>query len=122
MTKKMSQKDLDKLTKPEIKFFDVSDPKAKVPNTVALVSYPRSGNTLLRAYLDKIMGIATGSGGSPGDKLIIALKEGGFAGETITDKRVHVIKTHSPERSGRNKFPAERAILLVRSPLDVLIS
>ena len=68
------------------------------------------------------MGLATGSGGSPQDKLIVALKEGGFEGETITDKRVQVIKTHSPERSGRNKFPAERAILLVRSPLDALIS
>jgi len=93
-----------------------------LPDTVALTSYPRSGNTLLRSYLEKIMGIATGSGGSPGDKLIQKLKAGGFAGETITDKRTHIIKTHSPDRSGKNMFLAERAILLVRNPLDVLVS
>lgn len=68
------------------------------------------------------MGVATGSGGILADGLIKILKEGGFEGESITDKRVHIIKTHSPERSGKNKFPAERAILLVRNPLDALFS
>ena len=29
--------------------------------TVILASYPRSGNTLLRAYLEKMMGLVTGS-------------------------------------------------------------
>jgi hypothetical protein len=87
-----------------------------------MISFPRSGNTLLRAYLEKIMGLHTGSGGSPKDKMIIQLKNGGFNGETITDKRVIVVKTHSPERVGRGAFDAERAILLVRSPLDALTS
>jgi hypothetical protein len=89
---------------------------------VALVSYPRSGNTLLRGYLEKIMGLATGSGGLLSDLLIDKLKRGGFHGESITDHRVHIIKTHSPERSGKNPFLANRAILLVRNPLDVLVS
>ncbi len=29
--------------------------------TIILASYPRSGNTLLRAYLEKLMGLVTGS-------------------------------------------------------------
>lgn len=75
MTTKHSQKELDKIRKtPSVKFFDISDPEAKQADTVALVSYPRSGNTLLRGYLERIMGLATGSGGSPSDKLIQALK------------------------------------------------
>lgn len=37
---------------------------------VTLISYPRSGNTLVRVYLDTIMGVYTGSGGSPTDPLI----------------------------------------------------
>jgi len=71
-----------------------------------MVSYPRSGNTLLRAYVEKIMGIATGSGGQLRDNLIHILKEGGFEGESITDKRVHIVKTHCPERNGMNAFSA----------------
>ena len=86
------------------------------------MSYPRSGNTLLRAYIEKIMGISTGSGGQLSDALIDRLKQGGFKAESMTDKRVHIVKTHSPERSGKNGFYSRRIVLLVRNPLDVLVS
>ena len=46
----------------------------------------------------------------------------GLAGEGLVDKRVLVIKSHYPERYGKTKFGAERAILLVRSPLDCITS
>jgi len=46
----------------------------------------------------------------------------GLAGEGLVDKRVWTIKTHYPERYGKTKFGAERAILLVRSPLDCITS
>ena len=46
----------------------------------------------------------------------------GLAGEGLVDKRVLVVKTHYPERYGKTKFYAERAILLVRNPLDSIVS
>jgi|TARA_B110000285_G_scaffold48837_1_gene55397 hypothetical protein len=85
-------------------------------------SYPRSGNTLLRAYLEKIMGLTTGSDCDISKKLNVALMNMGLAGEGLVDKRVWIIKTHYPERYGKTKFGAERCILLVRSPLDCITS
>lgn len=91
-------------------------------DTVIMTSYPRSGNTLLRAYLEKIMGLITGSDCDITKKLNVALMDLGLAGEGLVDKRVWIVKTHYPERYGKTRFGAERAILLVRSPLDCITS
>ena len=91
-------------------------------DSVIMSSYPRSGNTLLRAYLEKIMGLVSGSDCDISKKLNVALMNMGLAGEGLVDKRVWVIKTHYPERYGKTKFGAERCILLVRSPLDCITS
>lgn len=85
-------------------------------------SFPRSGNTLLRAYLEKIMGLTSGSDCDITKKLNKDLMLMGLAGEGLVDKRVWVVKTHYPERYGKTKFYAERAILLVRNPLDSITS
>ena len=53
-----------------------------------LASYPRSGSTLLRAYLEKILGLVTGSDSNLEHKLSQFLKESGLAGEGIVDGRV----------------------------------
>lgn len=87
-----------------------------------MVSFPRSGNTLLRAYLEKIMGLTSGSDCDITKKLNKDLMMMGLAGEGLVDKRVMVVKTHYPERYGKTKFYAERAILLVRNPLDAIVS
>ena len=87
-----------------------------------MVSFPRSGNTLLRAYLEKIMGLTSGSDCDITKKLNKDLMFMGLAGEGLVDKRVWVVKTHYPERYGKTKFYAERAILLVRNPLDAITS
>jgi len=50
---------IDKL--PEIKFLDMEAGETNDQDTVMMASFPRSGNTLLRAYLEKIMGLSTGS-------------------------------------------------------------
>jgi len=52
---------------------------------IALASYPRSGNTMLRAYLEKIMGLATGSDGDIDKKLVKQLMENGFVAEGLAD-------------------------------------
>lgn len=89
---------------------------------VVMASYPRSGNTLLRGYLERIMGLVTGSDCDITKKLNLELMEMGLAGEGLVDKRVWVVKTHYPERYGKTKFGAERVILLVRCPLDCMTS
>jgi hypothetical protein len=89
---------------------------------VVMASYPRSGNTLLRGYIEKIMGIVTGSDTDTSHSLNKALYTAGLVGEGLVDKRVWVIKTHYPERFGGTKFGAERCILLVRNPLDAMLS
>ena len=87
-----------------------------------MVSFPRSGNTLLRAYLEKIMGLTSGSDCDITKKLNKDLMMMGLAGEGLVDKRVMIVKTHYPERYGKTKFYAERAILLVRNPVDSITS
>lgn len=75
---------------------------------VALASYPRSGNSLLRKYLEEITLIITGSDASPDKKLIRDLKEAGLKGEGKTDSKVWIVKTHFPERFGPGKFFAQK--------------
>lgn len=106
---------------PSQHFFDGKEDSENL-DTVVMTSYPRSGNTLLRAYLEKIMGLITGSDCDITKKLNVALMDLGLAGEGLVDKRVWVVKTHYPERYGKTRFGAERAILLVRSPLDCITS
>ena len=53
--------DDEQLNLPEIKWIEKGNSDHK---TIVLTSYSRSGNTMLRAYLEKIMGLATGSDGN----------------------------------------------------------
>lgn len=91
-------------------------------DSVIMSSYPRSGNTLLRGYLERVMGLVTGSDCDITRYLNRELMEMGLAGEGLTDKRVWVVKSHFPERFGNTKFGCERVILLVRNPLDCITS
>ena len=68
------------------------------------------------------MGLTSGSDCDITKKLNKDLMLMGLAGEGLVDKRVWVVKTHYPERYGKTKFYAERAILLVRNPLDAITS
>jgi len=93
-----------------------------VPPSV-LVSYPRSGNTLLRHLLERLTGIVTGSDNRPDRKLSrdLAIHHNLVGEGIVTPHRVSIIKTHYPERPG-SRFGAGRAILLVRNPYDAIDS
>mmetsp|Transcript_11080 Transcript_11080/g.16849 ORF Transcript_11080/g.16849 Transcript_11080/m.16849 type:complete len:293 (+) Transcript_11080:1450-2328(+) len=118
-TKIESEEDRLKVVKPEVKFIKGGDHDH---DQTIMVSFPRSGNTMLRAYLEKILGVSTGSDGDIKAKLIGELMQRGLAGEGLVDKRVFVVKSHYPERWGRQRFYCERAILLVRNPIDSITS
>ncbi len=89
---------------------------------VALASYPRSGNSLLRSLLEKLYGVTTGSDADPKRTLNQQLVDMGMVGEGVVDERVWIVKTHFPERMGKVKFNAKRAIVLVRNPFDCIVS
>lgn len=89
---------------------------------VLLASYPRSGNTLIRSYLEKITGVVTGSDHILDLKLNRDLFELGMAGEGKIDDTVWIVKSHYPERLGHSPLNVNRCILMVRSPFDSLWS
>ena len=64
------------------------------------------------------MGLVTGSDVDIKLHLNSTLLELGLAGEGLADDSVWVVKTHYPERLQKITYGTERAILLVRSPLD----
>jgi len=105
---------------PELHFLN-GNPKP-FKDKIVLASYPRCGNTMTRANLEKVMGIPTGSDGNINLKLILELMEKGLPGEGLVDDRVWISKTHYPERYSSSRFGANRAILAVRSPLDCITS
>ena len=90
---------------------------------IALASYPRSGNSLVRRLLESITGIVTGSDTKPGRGMAELLRDSGLIGEGETKKeKVWVVKTHFPERLGWQRFKVQRAILLVRHPINAIKS
>lgn len=93
-------------------------------NGTLLVSYPRSGNTLMRTLLERVTGIVTGSDTRPDRSLSKELAEKhGMVGEGITQaSKVVFVKTHWPERTGNQVYEGKRAILLVRNPYDAIDS
>lgn len=100
------------------RFMEISE----YTETVALASYPRSGNTLVRHLLERITGIYTGSDTRPLRFLAEDLRDRGLLGESVVGKRVWVVKTHYPERQGWKYFPIHRCILLVRNPFNSIDS
>lgn len=89
---------------------------------IILTSYPRSGNTLIRSYLEKITSVYTGSDCDVKRKLNRDLLELGMQGEGRINDSVWIVKTHYPERTGFQKFNASKSIVIIRSPIDCLTS
>jgi hypothetical protein len=78
----ISQAQVDRL--PELHYFkDIEEPQRK--DTVVMTSYPRSGNTLLRTLLEKVMGVVTGSDCNSALVLNKELMELGLIGEGLVD-------------------------------------
>lgn len=104
------------------RFLTPEESAANAGLKVALASYPRCGNSLLRSLLEKLTGIVTGSDSDERRALIRQLKAMGFEGEGVTDGSVLAVKTHFPERLGRSSFAATKVVVLVRNPFDAIVS
>lgn len=97
--------------------------RRKLSGTV-LVSYPRSGNSLLRTLLERTTGVVTGSDTRPDRALSRELAEmHNLVGEGVTlPTAVAFVKSHWPERAGNTVLTAKRTVLLVRNPFDAIDS
>jgi hypothetical protein len=112
-----------------LRFWDrLSDNDNKMREQLAgtvLVSYPRSGNSLLRTLLERTTGVVTGSDTRPDRALSKELAEmHNLVGEGVTGQQaVAFVKSHWPERAGNTvQLTAKRTILLVRNPFDAIDS
>merc|ERR1712165_201705 len=63
-------------------------------NKVAFCSFPRSGNTFMRRYIELLTGISTGADNTL--NVVIDLQMQGLKGEDTVDDTCWVIKSHSP--------------------------
>lgn len=50
------------------------------------------------------------------------LRDKGMHGEGVVDSRVWIVKTHYPERFEVCPFKANKCVLLVRNPIDAIVS
>lgn len=87
-----------------------------------LVSYPRSGNSLVRRLIESNSGYITGSDTRYNRTLSASLLEYGYQGEGIIDDSVIIVKSHYPERPGYVKYKTSNVILVVRNPFDAIES
>ena len=93
--------------------------------SVALVSYPGSGNTWVRGILEVATGICTGA-----IYCDASLRSQGFIGEGLQSGSVLVVKTHgsaamwlgSQLRRSKRKAYFGSAIFIVRNPLNALVA
>lgn len=91
---------------------------------VIFASFPRSGNTFTRKYLESITGIVTGSDNHTLMSLLsLECSLPGFKGELQVDSKVWVNKTHFPIALPlAAKHKGYKALVCVRDPLDASIS
>ena len=97
------------------------DGERNASNKVAFCSFPRSGNTFLRKYLELLTGIETGADNTLHVSVVLQLM--GLKGEETVDDTVWVVKTHTPwVMPMAPRFTANKMIVVVRNPLDSCIS
>lgn len=98
------------------------DESERVPK-IAFASLMRSGNTFCRKLTESITGVATGSNFMNTSSLQMSFVIQGFKGETITDDKTWIVKTHFPYTYPiTTEFTLSRSLVLVRNPFDVITS
>lgn len=101
----------------DFRFFD-GEP---LPTKIAFNTYPRSGNSMFRRYLEQLTGVSTGS--TVHLHTATSLQIQGLRGEGIIDDRAWIIKAHHPMLLPEaTKFKSDKIICCIRNPLDVLPS
>jgi len=96
----LKSKDIDRYEQVKSRMFSTNvrytTGKAYEQSSIAYVTYPRSGNSLMRKYFENITGIATGSDMVMKHTPNVALQVCGFKGEGVVDDRTWIKKSHYP--------------------------
>ena len=96
-----------------------------IANKIALSSFPRSGNTMLRKWIEQLTGLTTGA---DADLLTVLDLQGmGMFGEChkgSDENRCWITKTHYPIKIMKTELPfyANKQFVLVRNPVDAVLS
>lgn len=107
----------DNLWDGKFRFLDMTPLKTKI----SFLSYPRSGNSLMRRVLEQSFGVATGSSGSLHTGTYLQMV--GLKGQHITDDRCWIVKSHHPTAAPKvMQFHSDKVLCIVRNPLDVIVS
>ena len=83
------------------------------------MSFPRSGNTFIRKYVQLLTGVETGS-----DNWLhwnVCLQMQGMKGEYIVDDTVFAVKSHFPWAMPPSA-KVNKMVVVVRNPLDTISS
>ena len=105
----------------EFKFLDASHNLLNEGSHVAFTSFPRSGNSFLRKFVEQVSGITTGSAMPMHTATAIQIM--GMKGEGHIDNSIWVAKSHLPiVVPGSTPFLANKTFVCVRNPLDVFPS
>lgn len=90
-------------------------------NRIAFSSYPRSGNTFLRTFIEQCTGLYTGCDISL--SIILTMQMSGMPGEQhYGDDSVWITKTHYPLTNDNCKHQADKIIYLTRNPVEIIPS
>ena len=89
---------------------------------VAFQSFARAGNTMMRKFLETTTGLFTSS--DMDLELTIHIQMLGLLGEeNVTDTNLTwITKTHWPTPTYKVKFHAQKMIVIVRNPIDIIPS
>lgn len=90
-------------------------------NHVCFTSFPRSGNSFLRKFIEQVSGISTGS--TMPLHTASSLQIMGMKGEGYTDDTTWIVKAHHPMYvQFSSSFTSNKVFMCVRNPLDVFPS
>ena len=88
---------------------------------IGFTSFPRSGNSFLRRYVEQITGVTSGS--SISIHSATSLQIMGLKGESHQGDNVWMAKSHHPFFiQGATQMPTQKTFICVRHPLDVFPS
>ena len=102
----------------DFKFLDGTDLAGQ---RTAFLSFPRSGNSMLRREFEKISGITSGSSTMIHTSTLLQVV--GLKGESLVDDTVWPPKAHHPLMYGSAQpFNSNKTFAVVRNPMDSLVS